>query len=107
MQVHLKRWHHLSSNTMHLGCHPEHVSSPSEDVGSPDEQSSVDATVLNTVIQELEQAWQDALDDTNLDAVCSSTGTGCTIDQRLMCDIQQAVARLIAKAEHLLGKKWK
>ena len=61
---------------MHLGCHPEHVSSPSEDVSSPDEQSSVDATVLNIVIQEHEQAWQYALDDTNLDAVHSSTGTG-------------------------------
>ena len=95
----------LSSDTTHLGCHPERVNSPSEDVSSPDEQSSVDATVLNTLIQEHEQAWQDALDDTNLDAVRSSNGTGCTTDQRLLCDIQQAVARLIVKAEHLLGKK--
>ena len=76
-----------------------------EEVSSQHEQLSVDTTALNTLMQEHEQAWQDAVDDTNLDAVRSSTGTGCTIDQRLLCDIQQAVARLIAKAEQLLGKK--
>ena len=29
-------------------------------------------------MQEQEQAWQDAVDDTNLDADRSSTGSGCT-----------------------------
>ena len=65
----------LSSNTMHLGCHPRYVSSSFE---VQHEQLSVDTTALNTIMQEQEQAWQDAVDDTNLDAVRSSTGSGCT-----------------------------
>ena len=42
----------LSSDTTHLGCHPEHVSRPSEDVSSPDEQSSVDATYSPLLLPE-------------------------------------------------------
>ena len=59
------------------------------------------------VTQEQEQAWRDAVDDTNFDAVRFLVHSSSTIDQRLLCDIQQLVARLIAKAENLLGKNIK
>lgn len=83
-----------SDEPMQTGCHhpeqttsqPDEVSSQFEEVSSQYEQ--IEAATLDMVTQEQEQAWRDAVDDTNSDAVRFLVHSSSTIDQRLLCDIQ-------------------
>lgn len=54
-------------------------------------------------MQEQEQAWRDATDDSDLDAVHSIDEVNSNVDERMLCDIQRLVGRLVAKADLLLG----
>ena len=58
---------------------------------------------ITDIMQEQEQAWRDATDDSDLDAVHSIDEVNSNVDERMLCDIQRLVGRLVAKADLLLG----
>ena len=60
---------------------------------------------LNDVITTQMQAWADATDNEGLDDIRSTPTTTTEIDQQMICDIQRAISRLVAKAPQLIGTK--
>ena len=72
----------------------------------PAEQvSDVSLDTILTVSQEQEEAWSDALDETDLEAVRSIPKSREQVNKVMLCDIQRIVGRLVSKSEQLLGKK--
>ena len=63
------------------------------------------ASDIYEVAHQEQSLWEDALDEENLQQVCSILQSTQPFDSEMMCDIQRLVGRLIAKAEQLLGKK--
>ena len=63
---------------------------------------------LEDAIIELQQEWDDATNDTNLDEVrtilAAAAASPTTQEEAMICDIQRLLARLIGKASQLLGK---
>ena len=55
------------------------------------------------MLSEQEQAWRDATDDADPDAVRSVDNAEENLDERMLCDIQSLADGLVAKAEKLLG----
>ena len=56
---------------------------------------------------ELQQEWDDATNDTNLDEVrtipASATASPTIQEETMICDVQRLLARLIGKASQLVG----
>ena len=56
---------------------------------------------------EIQQEWNDATDDTNLEAVKSvpaaTTTTPGDQEEAIICDVQRILGRLVGKASQLLG----
>ena len=52
------------------------------------------------------QFWEDAVNEEEIDAVRSITSQppAITVNPEMMVDIQQLIARLVAKADKLLGE---
>lgn len=67
-------------------------------------QPSTGHTDVDIIAHEQEQAWRDAVDDTDLEAIRFVPASDCRVDERMICDVQALVGRLVAKAEQLLGK---
>ena len=77
--------------------------------------SSVDTSIhsdddqddLEDAIMELQQEWDDATNNTNLDEVrtipAAATASPTTQEEAMICDVQRLLARLIGKASQLLG----
>ena len=61
------------------------------------------SVAITDILQVQEQAWRDATDDSDLDAVRSVDEVNSNVDERMLCDIQRLVGRLVAKANLLLG----
>ena len=62
---------------------------------------------LEDVAMEIQQEWNDATDDTNLEAVKSVPAATTTIpsdqEEAIICDVQRILGRLVGKASQLLG----
>ena len=77
-----------------------HTHTDSAHTGSPNS----DETTIMTVADQERQAWEDALDEHDLDAVRSVPAEpSVEVDPEMLCGIQCVVGRLIGKAEQLLG----
>ena len=72
----------------------EHLSTQSPDT---------DELCVRTIAEEEERIWSDTLDDEGLEAVRSVPTNSIPVDPEMLCDIQQILGRLIAKAPQLLG----
>jgi len=63
---------------------------------------------LEGAIAELQQEWEDATDDTNLQEVRSipaaSTASPTPQEEAIICDIQRVLSRIVGKAPQLIGK---
>lgn len=69
----------------------------------PEAHDSSETAFIDDIAEQEQRMWEDALED-DLDDVQSVPCSSDEIDRQLMCDLQQLVARLIAKAEQLIGK---
>ena len=62
---------------------------------------------LEDVVMEMQQEWNDATDDTNLEAVknvpAATTTTPSVQEEAIICDVQRILGRLVGKASQLLG----
>ena len=58
---------------------------------------------IHDVMIEQQQAWLDATNNEGLDEIRSTSTTAVEVDQSMICDIQHAVSRLVAKAPQLIG----
>ena len=62
---------------------------------------------LEDVVMEMQQEWNDATDDTNLEAVknvpAATTTTSSDQEEAIVCDVQRILGRLVGKASQLLG----
>ena len=67
--------------------------------------SDISLDTILTVSQGQEEAWSDALDETDLEAVQSIPEAHEQVNQVMLCDIQRIVGRVVSKSEQLLGKK--
>ena len=65
--------------------------------------SAVCISDIEDILQEQEEAWTDATNDSDLDAVRSVDDALEKVDERMPCDIQSLADRLVAKADMLLG----
>ena len=77
--------------------------------GTSSTNTSTSETLSNSseesVAAQQQQAWEDALDEENLESVRSNTPPAPeNLNPEMMLDIQRAVGRLIAKADQLLGR---
>lgn len=69
-----------------------------------DDQVSSEMSAVSAVALEEAQAWCDAMNEDEIEAVRCIPPQSSPIDPEMLCDIQQIVSRLIAKAPQLLGK---
>ena len=85
-------------------CNSSNSSSSSIDTSNHLDDNQDD---LEDAIMELQQEWDDATDDTNLDEVrtipAAGTASPTTQEETMMCDVQRLLSRLIGKASQLLG----
>ena len=62
---------------------------------------------LEDVVMEMQQEWNDATDDTNLETVknvpAATTTTPSDQEEAIICDVQRILGRLVGKASQLLG----
>ena len=70
---------------------------------SEDDSDSSLQTIL-TVSQEQEEAWDDALDETDFEDIRSTPQAQQKVDPMMLCDIQRVIVRLVSKSEQLLGE---
>ena len=57
-----------------------------------------------TVSQEQEEAWDDALDETDFEDIRSTPQAQQKVDPMMLCDIQRVIGQLVSKSEQLLGE---
>ena len=79
----------------HSTAHTDDIAQSSDTTVSPSD--------IEDILQEQEQAWRDATDDSDLEAVQSIDEINSSVDERMMCDINRLVGRLVSKADLLLG----
>ena len=100
---------------VHDKCSTDYCQVAKNDTFNPDASTDTSPThlsptsstglVANTVSQEI-QHWQDALDESNIEAIRHDTISAPTdLDPAMMWDIQRLVGRLIVKADQLLGNE--
>ena len=87
------------------------VSSLSSQAIQDSSSTSIDYSSLSVDIRDIAEQeaemWQDTVDDQNTEEirVSNSGESSVDVDLQMICDIQQLVGRLIAKADQLLGKR--
>ena len=91
-----------SSNSLNLS------EDATEDVTDEDITEDVTEDIMEedveTVLMELQMAWEDSIDDTPVDEQASSLEPAVPLDQQMICDIQKIAGRLAAKSNQLIGK---
>ena len=70
----------------HSIAHTDDIAQSSDTTVSPSD--------IEDILQEQEQAWRDATDDSDLEAVQSIDEINSSVDERMMCDINRLVGRL-------------
>lgn len=69
-----------------------------------DDSSITDEMCISVVVDEELRAWTDAMNEEDLDVVRSTpVQPSMVLDAEMLCDIQQLLSRLIARAPQLLG----
>ena len=83
---------------------------------SSNSSTSVDTSIcsddhhddLEDAVMELQQEWDDATNDTNLEGVRTippaATASPTAQEEAIICDVQRILGRLVGKASQLLGK---